>query len=241
MVRFATLSLTAILGAVTLAAQSYSQNSGGIVSMTPGQVQGQPAPETNAAGNGLKPRTFVLLPPDKSGKRLFRYQFEPPQIGSNVPGVFVLPSPTATCPVSMRAEHRGGGGVITTGKGAAGAIAQHIHLILGKILSESGSSTRVTAATVTVSGTNGKWRMENASQFQAHPQPASPYISTTLNVAFAKGGDEPESSDLDLPGFTSVKSIRLDSLTFADGSTWAPADGRSCRIEPDPLRLVSSR
>ena len=99
----------------------------------------------------------------------------------------------------------------------------------------------MTAATVTVRGTNGKWRTMNASQFQTQPQPSSPYISSTLNVVFLRDGDDSESSDLELPGFTSVKSIRLDSVTYADGTIWTPADGRSCRVEPDPLMLVSSR
>jgi hypothetical protein len=92
---------------------------------------------------------------------------------------------------------------------------------------------------VTVSGTNGKRRIANASQFQT--QPASPYISTTLNLEFLKDSGSWQVGDLDLPGFTSVKSIRLDSLTFADGSTWTPASRGSCRVEPDPLMLVSSQ
>jgi hypothetical protein len=137
------------------------------------------------------------------------------QTGANSPSVFVLLSPAASaCPVSMRAEHRSGGGVITTGKSQIIGPMQHIHLILGQVEGLG----RVTAATVTVRGTNGKWRTMNASQFQTQPQPGSPYISSTLNVVFVRDGDDAEYSDLDLPGFTSVKSIRLDSVTYADGS-----------------------
>jgi hypothetical protein len=36
-------------------------------------------------------------------------------------------------------------------------------------------------------------------------------------------------------------AIRLDSIQDADGTIWTPADGRSCRVEPNPLILVSSR
>jgi hypothetical protein len=114
---------------------------------------------------------------------------------------------------------------------------QRIRLVLDR----TGLPARITAATVTVRGTNGKSRMVNTSQFQMQPQTASPYISSTLNVVFLPGGDQAEFTDLELPGFTSVKSIRLDSIQYADGSIWTPADGRSCRVEPDPLMLVSSR
>ena len=151
---------------------------------------------------------------------------------------YVIPAFSgSSCPVSMRAEHRSGGSLVTTGGSTPDKIAQHIRLILD----ETGLASRVTAATVTVRGTNGKWRIVTASQAEAQPQPASPYISTTLNPVFLKNGDQTEFTDLDLPGFTSVKAIRLDSVTYADGSTWTPAEGKSCRVDPDPLMLVSSR
>lgn len=140
----------------------------------------------------------------------------------------------------MRAQQRSWGSLITTAKGHAAPapqISQHIHLILD----QAQYPVRVTAATVTVRGTNGKWRVLTASQFQTQPQPTSPYINSTLNVVFVRDGDDSEATDLDLPGFTSVKSIRLDSVVYADGSIWTPADGRSCHVEPDPLMLVSSR
>jgi hypothetical protein len=205
MVRFVTLSLTALLGAATLAAQSQSQHSFGVAGMEQGQGPSQ------------------------------------------APAPFVVPSSIiARCPVSLRALYRGGGGVMTTGKGAPGGAAQHLRLILGGILSETGSPARVTAASVTVSGTNGRWRIANASQLPRQPQHDSPHIHTTLNLQFdtESGGSEGGNSELgnlDLPGFTSVQSIRLDSLTFADGSVWTAASGGSCRVEPDPLMRVSSR
>jgi hypothetical protein len=232
------LSLVAILGASALAAQSPApvQSSFGVM----GQTSGQSQAESNPARNGANIQAYVIIPPEKprKGKRNFQYQFETPQAGANAPSVFVLPSPAApACPVSMRAEHRSGGGVITTGKSQIVGSMQHIRLILD----HAAYPVRVTAATVTIRGTNGKWRTMNASQFQTQPQPSSPYISSTLNAVFLRDGDDSETSDLELPGFTSVKSIRLDSVTYADGTIWTPADGRSCRVEPDPLMLVSSR
>jgi len=238
MVRFSMLSLAAILGASGLAAQSPApaQDSSQVSS----QLSGQPRSEVNPARDGANTLSYVIIPPAKpgKGKRSFQFQFETPQAGGNAPSVFVLPSPSApACPVSMRAQQRGGGSLITTGKTQMPGPFQRIRLVLDR----TGLPARITAATVTVRGTNGKSRMVNTSQFQMQPQTASPYISSTLNVVFLPGGDQAEFTDLELPGFTSVKSIRLDSIQYADGSIWTPADGRSCRVEPDPLMLVSSR
>ena len=234
MVRCSMLSFAGILGASMLAAQSPApvQKSFGVV--------GQSQSESNPIRKGANTLSYIIIPPEiaGNGKRTFQYQQETPQTGSNTPSVFVLPSPdSSACPVSMRAEHRSGGGVITTGKSPIIGPMQHIRLILD----HAAYPVRVTAATLTIRGTNGKWRTMNASQFQTQPQPSSPYISSTLNAVFLRDGDDSEITDLELPGFTSVKSIRVDSVTYADGTIWVPTDGRSCRLEPDPLMLVSSR
>lgn len=232
MVRCSMLSFAGILGASMLAAQSPApvQKSFGVMGQS----------ESNPIRKGANIPSYVIIPPEiaGNGKRTFRYQQETPQTASNTPSVFVLPSPdSSACPVSMRAEHRSGGSVISTGKSQIVGPMQHIRLILD----HAAYPVRVTAATLTIRGTNGKWRTMNASQFQTQPQPSSPYISSTLNAVFLRDGDDSEITDLELPGFTSVKSIRVDSVTYADGTIWVPADGRSCRVEPDPLMLVSSR
>jgi len=83
------------------------------------------------------------------GKRVFRCQFADPPSGSPAQ-VFAVLNPTGpSCPVTMRAEHRGGGSAIDMGSGPATAIGQRIHPVLGEL------SARVAAATVTVRGTNG--------------------------------------------------------------------------------------
>jgi hypothetical protein len=43
------------------------------------------------------------------------------------------------------------------------------------------------------------------------------------------------------PGLTAVVSIELMSVKYSDGSTWTPAQGKTCRVAPDPLMLVTQR
>lgn len=205
MVRHSALATAVFLGAAVLAAQSPAPNP------APNPWQTQPE------------------------KRVFRYQFADPA-GPSPSQAFTILNPTGpSCPVTMRAEHRSNGSVMTAGTGLVSGIGQRIHLVFG----ETGVPARVTAARVTVRGTNGQWRVTTATGRQT--QQGSPYISRTLNAVFTEDRDDTESTELDLPGFTSVKSIRLDSVTYADGSTWTAPDGGGCRVEPDPLMLVSSR
>jgi len=167
------------------------------------------------------------------GRRVFRYQFANSPSGSPAQVFSILNPSGPSCPVTMRAEHRSGGSTMYTGYGPATGVGQRVHLIFGAL------SARVTAATVTVRGTDGRWRVATASTRQ--PRQGSPDISRTLNAVFTQDGNDSEATELDLPGFTSVKSIRLDSVTYADGSTWTAPEGGGCRVAPDPFMLVGSR
>jgi len=149
------------------------------------------------------------------------------------------------CPVSMHAEHGSGGGLVMTRQSRSyrdpepaqsSGPAQQIHLILGKPVLSSSVSARVVSAEVTVRGTSGKWRTVPTGL----AGDASSEMSKTLDITFSVAENGQVSADMNLPGFTSVKSISLDSLTYSDGSTWMPANGRACRVAPDPLMLVSS-
>ena len=61
----------------------------------------------------------------------------------------------------------------------------------------------------------------------------------TLNVRFSPESAHEDSADVSVPGLTAVGVIDLNSVTFADGSTWKIAQGQSCRVWVDGLMLVS--
>jgi hypothetical protein len=62
-----------------------------------------------------------------------------------------------------------------------------------------------------------------------------------LAVPFTAGGDRTATADVWAPGLTAVVSIELMSVKYSDGSTWTPAQGKTCRVAPDPLMLVTQR
>jgi len=160
------------------------------------------------------------------------------QMQGGSPSVYVLPVPSSLdCPVSMHAHQQGGLGTLTArdDRGESrrrSGVAQHIRLILG----DAGNSTQIVSAKVTARGTSPKGRMTPT----VFNQDASPDAKKALVLTFKADGSYGTSANLTLPGFTSVTSISLDSLTYADGSIWRPSNGRGCRTAPDLMMLVDA-
>jgi len=137
----------------------------------------------------------------------------------------------------MHAEQQGGLGILTArdDRGESqqrSGVAQHIRLILG----DAKNSATIVSAKLTVRGTSPKGRMTPT----VLNQNVAPDARKTLAVTFDVDGKGSASANLVLPGFTSVTSITLDSLTYADGSIWRPSNGNGCRTSPDLLMLVDA-
>jgi hypothetical protein len=160
---------------------------------------------------------------------------------------------------------RSGGGVLTAHTARQGTEkqnntqpAQHIRLTLDASTpnptqggqpqagqpAQTKARPRPVHAKITVQGTNGAWRVMTSSTATAEPTQGSPWIATSLDVDLVPSSTAEgkiSRADLELPGFTSVRTIRLDSVSYADGTTWTPVSGHACRVTPDPLMLISSR
>jgi hypothetical protein len=160
------------------------------------------------------------------------------QVPGGSSSVYVVPVPSSLdCPVSMHAQQQGGFGILTARDDRGPSrrptgIAQHIRLILG----DGGNAAQIVSAKVTVRGTSPKGRMTPTVLNQDVASDAR----KTLAVTFDVDGKHGVSAALALPGFTSVTSITLDSLTYADGSIWKPSNGNGCRTTPDLLMLVDA-
>ena len=114
-----------------------------------------------------------------------------------------------------------------------GEPTQHIHLVLGN----TANSTRIKDIEVSVYGTSGQNRAVPTLTAKNHPWDAQKRLEIKVNI----DEDQEASTDLTLRGFTSVQSITLESVTYADGSIWNAFGRQSCRIAPDPFMLVGSR
>ena len=97
------------------------------------------------------------------------------------------------------------------------------------------SSRDIVSAEFTAHGFSNKPRARDLSAGSNEPD-----LAKTIEIALGLKGNGHVSSDLSLQHFTAVTSIDLNSLTYADGTTWhAPSPG-ACSITPSPVMLVAA-
>jgi hypothetical protein len=107
---------------------------------------------------------------------------------------------------------------------------QRIHLTMTNL-----SSREIVKAQFTVHGFSDKWKV--APLVDGSP---APDLAKSVHVAMDVQRDGQASSDLSLSRFTSVTTVDLNSLTYADGSTWESETPGACSVAPDPFMLVSA-
>jgi hypothetical protein len=143
------------------------------------------------------------------------------------------------CPVSMTARQGGLTQMIKTGQKPPEQQqyepmpkpSQRIHLTL----SGFGKDKRATQATITARGLSARGRIDRAAGGGTSD------LRRTVSATFTPDENGTVSADLELPAFTSVSSLQLESITYSDGSSWKVPDGRVCRVAPDPVMLIAGR
>jgi hypothetical protein len=142
-------------------------------------------------------------------------------------------APTASsCPVNLHALQGAGSGMVAVRNAEPkSGPAQHIHLVLN-----NGNAPRPETGKIVVRGLSDKGQtvptqLSDSERFDQ---------TRALYVTFIPENEKDVAVDLKLPGFTSVSSIHLESIQYADGSTWKIAGGHVCRVTPDPMMLVAA-
>ena len=136
------------------------------------------------------------------------------------------------CPVSVHAKQAGGGEMQRVDRAHPKGVGQGVHLIL-----TNRDSRQIVGAKVTVRGLTAKNRVVNTLSTQDDSSDAA----KTLNLTFPAGSGNESSTDIWVPGLTAIQSIDLNSLAYADGSTWQLSAGMTCRTIPDAFMLVGGR
>ena len=96
-------------------------------------------------------------------------------------------------------------------------------------------SAQITRATVKVLGLSGHNHMLN-TDVASNGSPDMSRIIRITSFSEAKGG---VTGEVYAPGFTSVTSIELLEVTYADGSTWSTPRAAACHVTPNPLMLIA--
>ncbi len=148
--------------------------------------------------------------------------------------IIVAPfAPSSGCPVTMHALQGFGGDLLAARDGRpADGPDQRIHLILTRR-----NTVQVTSAHIRVKGLSGR----NRTLQVLSANDAKPDRTQTIEVSFTEQDAASAAADLVLPGFTAVQSIELQSITYADGSTWRLESRNACQVASDPLVRVGNR
>lgn len=173
-----------------------------------------------------------------------------PSVSEQNPARLRLSGPPSGCPLSLHALQGSGRGLVAVVRRAPGdhhekadgplgfvppVPAQHIHLV-ATVSSFPGG--KPVWGHFKVYGRSGSKHAEQVRTGSAM-KPFDYEKTLTLDERFSPEDNDEVAADLTLPGFTSVKSIQVESITYQDGSTWVVGAGQSCQIAPDPLMLVA--
>ena len=134
------------------------------------------------------------------------------------------------CPIGMHARHGVWDHTMAVHRGGEqfrGPFGQRIFLTL-----TDGHPAKIVAATVLVRGFNGKNRMMQTGSAEGN-------ATKTLRTGFIELAKNTFSADLYVSGFTAVTSVKLQDVTYSDGSTWHADQSNPCRVAPDPLMLIA--
>jgi hypothetical protein len=96
-------------------------------------------------------------------------------------------------------------------------------------------SQDIVSAQITVHGFSNKSRTMELSNTSNAPD-----LARTVDLALGVKGNSRASRDLTVGHFTAVTDIDVNSVTYADGSTWNTSSPGACRVSPDLLMLVSA-
>jgi hypothetical protein len=144
-----------------------------------------------------------------------------------------IPQASILCPVGVRVQQAASWNAMEVDHIRPAGLAQLLHLTLA-----NPNASRISKATVTVHGFTPKTR----ATLTPMAVDKAPYdAAKTLDVTFPESPGKEVSVDLWVPGLSAAYSIDLSAVTYADGSTWKLADGRSCRTSIDGFMLVGAR
>lgn len=151
--------------------------------------------------------------------------------------LFARPGTTG-CPVGLRAQREVTLGTVIVKNGQddqsrpKDEITQRLHMTL-----TNSNPHDIVGIQITVHGFPAKARLVPTVSAQSDASELKKTIALKINV----GSNQNASTDLRLRAFTAVRLLDVDSVDYADGSSWHASAQQTCHVEPEGFMLVSSR
>jgi hypothetical protein len=141
--------------------------------------------------------------------------------GNHATTVFKMPAEKAFCPVALRASWARTNVGFVPIKSEPGT-PQSL-----KVTLQNPEPVTVSKSRVTVFGFPPGVRIDPAVAYMGGGNPAEKAKSFTIEQDIDT--DQTTSTHLSIPGVGMITRITLDSLVYADGSTWQPVDHHPCQ------------
>jgi hypothetical protein len=140
----------------------------------------------------------------------------------------------SNCPVGLQVEHSSGLFTYQSAKaGPADQVKPSSEQWLD--LKMTNFSTReIVRAEITVHGLSYKQRLVPVSA-------PAPDLWKTVEVALDVKGNGSGSSELSFGHFSNIRTVDLNSITYADGSTWHASSPGACSVAPGLIMRISAQ
>lgn len=138
------------------------------------------------------------------------------------------------CPVGLQVEHSSG---LFAYENTRAVPAQHAAPKTEQWFDFRMTNFRpheIVNAQITAHGFSYKWRTIPVSA-------ATPDIWKTTDVALDVKGNSSASRELSFDHFSTIRTIDVNSVTYADGSTWHASSPGACSVAPSPIMRISAQ
>jgi hypothetical protein len=150
---------------------------------------------------------------------------------------------TSTCPIAMRARQAFltqrdlvNHDLSPNGKDRMAMRRQGMQM---RLTLQGDDRRHIATADVTVTGLKGDG--QQMKLMSAERAGNSGTIMKTIDISFEAGDDGTVDAYFTAPGFSMVKTIKLNTVTYANGSTWKMPDANACSVAPEGLMLIADR
>jgi hypothetical protein len=141
-------------------------------------------------------------------------------------------SPGSNCPVELRAQPAGGGSMAyANGPQKDMAYSPRVHLIFG-----NRKSREIVGVSVTIRGLGAWARVVPVDGGSKDSHQMAKTVDMKLNVATGKNGE----GDVTLKSFAAITRVDVESVEYADRTSWKASAMQSCHIVPDLFMLIGS-
>jgi hypothetical protein len=160
---------------------------------------------------------------------------------SSALGQYTLPTPIdpAKCPVGMQVTHSGRFAERNAKFGPADDVVpsipeQRINLEMINLLPHDIANAKITAR-----GLSHDWRVTFVSDTPGTQQTTE--LAKTVDVALDVKGNSSASRELSFAHFSVIWTIEVNSVTYADGSTWHASSPGACSVAPSLIMQISAQ